>query len=209
MASDTPLDTMSYTDKVWLRERRIRMKAIINSVYTNVQGGKVLDVAMGKWSLVKNLFPKLHVVGIDGCPPYHLPDGFVLLDVSKNLPFKSGEFSLVFAGEIVEHLGAEGALHLVTESARMLKSCGYLLLTTPNGFRNHLKRLLRRTLVAAHEYEFSYGETLALIARSGFHVVHSEGIQPVLVPWAVAPRLSSLKLPPSISSQMLFLCQKV
>ena len=208
MATDTPFESLRYSDKIWLQERRKRTALLIKHIYNEVKDRKILDVAMGKWSLVKDLFPKLFVVGIDHVSPSLPPDEFYLLDIEKDLPFKDGEFSMVFAGEIIEHLGYQSAHNLLKEISRVLRTNGYLLLTTPNGFRNRLKEILKRPKVAAHEKEFSFREIKKMLVKMGFEVIHSDGIQPVFIPWSVTIRFASLKLPGFLSSQLIFLCQK-
>jgi len=194
MATDTPFESLRYSDKIWLQERRKRTALLIKHIYNEVKDRKILDVAMGKWSLVKD--------------PSLPPDEFYLLDIEKDLPFKDGEFSMVFAGEIIEHLGYQSAHNLLKEISRVLRTNGYLLLTTPNGFRNRLKEILKRPKVAAHEKEFSFREIKKMLVKMGFEVIHSDGIQPVFIPWSVTIRFASLKLPGFLSSQLIFLCQK-
>ena len=101
MASDTSIEHMVYTDRIWLQERRKRIKQLIEGIYDEVKVGKILDVAMGQWSLIKNLFPELYVVGVDFRCPSHPPDGFCTVNLKAKLPFKDNEFQLVFAGEII------------------------------------------------------------------------------------------------------------
>lgn len=51
-------------------------------------------------------------------------------EISSGLPFRSAEFDLVFAGEIIEHLiDTDGFL---SELNRVLKPRGVLVITTPN-----------------------------------------------------------------------------
>ena len=207
MASDVPFERMPHTDKVWLRERKKRIKQLMQSLYTDAKNERILDAAMGQWSLIKDLFPQLYVVGIDHDFPSTPPDEFYKVDLKESLPFKKSEFTFVFAGEIIEHLGSQQALNLLKEISRVLQPQGHLLLTTPNGSRNILKNTLRRSRVAAHEKEFSVREIAQLFRKTGFRVVHSEGIQPLFIPWGVTTAFSSLKLPVALSSQLIFLCQ--
>ena len=209
MATDTPFERLNNADRIFLRERRRRIENYIKSVYDEISGERILDVAMGKWSLVKDIFPKLSVVGIDHKRPLLLPDDFCLVDCETELPFKDAEFSLAFAGEIIEHLIFSSAQNLLKAISRVLRPDGYLLLTTPNGFRNTFKNILKRPTIAAHEKEFSFREIKKLLANTGFKVIHSDGIQPVFVPWGVTTRFTSLKLQGFLSSQVIFFCQKI
>lgn len=66
-------------------------------------------------------------------------------DVSKRLPFKSGYFDFVFAGEIIEHI--LDAKFFLSEIHRVLKPKGYIIITTPNLARidDRLKLLFGKT----------------------------------------------------------------
>jgi len=208
LATDTRFEDLKRADKIWLQERRKRIEHIINGIYNEIRDGRILDVAMGKWSLVKTHFPKLFVVGIDRVSPSLLPDEFCLVDLKKGLPFKDGDFSMVFAGEILEHLGDVSAHNLLKEISRVLRSGGYLLLTTPNGFRNKFKHILKSPKIAAHEEEFSFSEIYKNLVQMGFKVIYSSGIQPLFIPWRVTTRFASLRLSGLLSSQLIFLSRK-
>lgn len=53
------------------------------------------------------------------------------LDIdSEDLPFENNFFSLVFCGEVIEHVYSPD--HLLQEIHRVLKNDGYLIITTPN-----------------------------------------------------------------------------
>ncbi len=208
MATETPFESMPSGDKVWFQERTKRVRRLIASIYGEVRTGRILDVAMGKWSMVKVLFPELYVVGIDYHTPIDPPNEFRLVNIRERLPFSESDFSMVFAGEIVEHIGFQSARHLLREISRVLRPDGYLLLTTPNGFRNRLKDILRRTRVACHEREFSVSEMKKLLSDAGFRIIHMEGIQPVFVPWNSTNKLASFEIPGLMASQVIYLCRK-
>lgn len=55
---------------------------------------------------------------------------FVLADLNKGIPFKSGSFDSVCAVEILEHL--ENPCFLIKEIHRVLKHRGTCIITTPN-----------------------------------------------------------------------------
>ncbi len=52
------------------------------------------------------------------------------IDLNRPLPYESGTFDVVFSTEVIEHM--EGHRLFVAESARVLKSGGWFMLTTPN-----------------------------------------------------------------------------
>jgi SAM-dependent methyltransferase len=209
MATETPLKQMVSTDKAWLEERIKRVRSLIKNILGEIEDGKTLDVAMGKWSLVKALYPELYVVGIDNGPPVHPPNEFYFVNLKRmSLPFSDSEFSFVFAGEIVEHLGFVSVRNLLSEILRVLRPGGYLLLTTPNGARNRLKDILGHPHAVGHEKEFTVAELESLVEGAGFEIVHSEGIQPVFIPWRATTIFASVKLPGFLSSQLIYLCRK-
>ncbi len=68
----------------------------------------------------------------------------VVGEVSAGLPFRTGRFDLVLAGELIEHLvDTDGFL---AETRRVLRAGGVLVLTTPNlaSFENRVRLLLGR-----------------------------------------------------------------
>lgn len=199
---------MSHADKTWLSERKKRVKCLIEGIYGEVKDNKILDVGMGQWSLVKDIFPEFYVIGIDYVYPSFPPDVFYYVDIRKALPFKDGEFALVFAGEVIEHLGFLSARRLLSEIFRVLSDKGYLLLTTPNGYRNILKKILRRPTICAHLDEFSFRQVRKLLVETGFEIIRSEGIQPLFVPWRWFDKFALLKLFGLISSQLIFFATK-
>ena len=62
-------------------------------------------------------------------------------DISKGLPYDSGYFDAIFAGEIIEHMTDD--MFFLAECKRILKKNGILLLTTPNlvSLRNRIRKL--------------------------------------------------------------------
>lgn len=208
MATDTKFEELKHTDIKWLEVRRKRICDLVNGIFNEVFDGRVLDVAMGKWSLVKAHFPELFVVGVDRQNPMSSPDEFHTANLKKGLPFKDSEFSLVFAGEILEHLGEEGAKLLLEDSFRVLQKGGYLILTTPNGYRNKFKQFLNSPEIEAHEEEFSFSWVKSHMIETGFKIITTNGIQPIFIPWRLTTRFASLKFPSLLSSQLVFLAKK-
>lgn len=59
------------------------------------------------------------------------PEDFLLTQgIAEALPFQSGTFDLVLLSEVIEHL--EAPEHVICEAVRVLRTGGYLLVTTPN-----------------------------------------------------------------------------
>ena len=110
------------------------------------------------------------------------------------LPFRSGSFHAVFAGELIEHLldPAQG----LAEFARVLGPRGVLILTTPN--RRRLANLADgsdRPFSPDHLSELSYDEVDALLREQGFEVLESTGVHlELLLNWfSPQPKLDRLQ----------------
>src|SRR5688572_2858003 len=110
------------------------------------------------------------------------------------LPFRSGSFHAVFAGELIEHLldPAQG----LAEFARVLGPRGVLILTTPN--RRRLANLVDgsdRPYSPDHLSELSYDEVDALLREHGFEVLESTGVHlELLLNWfSPQPKLDRLQ----------------
>ena len=163
---------------------------------------------MGKWSLMKTLFPNLYVVGVDRAIPVRSPDEFHHVNLKNGLPFEDEQFSMAFAGEIIEHIGKEAAEKLLTDIYRALQPGGYLLLTTPNALRSKIKDALGRPGLEEHEQEFTYREMKQMLLDAGFRIVRSGGINPFFVPWRATTWLFSLKIHGILATQAIFLGKK-
>ena len=110
------------------------------------------------------------------------------------LPFATGGFDALFAGELVEHLRDPGAG--VAEFRRVLKPGGTLILTTPNRLRlANLADRSERPYSPDHLSELSYDEARALLAREGFEIVESTGVHlELLLNWlSPMPKLDRLQ----------------
>lgn len=87
-----------------------------------------------------------------------LPHGLKIrsgVDLNRVLPFADASFDLVYSTEVIEHLESHSVF--ISESARVLKKGGYLILTTPNTHR--------------------------LVSRLNFAFSGMLGIQRQLIPW--------------------------
>lgn len=116
--------------------------------------GAVLDYGAGVGHLTRRLL-ELHrfesVTGADlmGCADELVGRiRWIQHDLSHSLPSRDGEFDLVVAAEIIEHL--ENPRFTVREIFRLLKGGGWAILTTPNNesLRALLALMLRGHFVA-------------------------------------------------------------
>jgi SAM-dependent methyltransferase len=145
-------------------------------------GSQVLDVGSG-YSLIRccrNDWP-FHVTCCDldeaamrkmaiDAPDYR----WVLKDVT-NLPFNNGEFDVVFAGEIIEHL--PDPQKGFREWLRVLKPGGVIILSTPN--RRRLINIVNHAddpINPEHISELSYYEINLMLKDEGLTILHCEGI---------------------------------
>ncbi|RIK04676.1 MAG: hypothetical protein DCC49_13255, partial [Acidobacteria bacterium] len=103
------------------------------------------------------------------------PTGLWVSGAANNLPFLDESFSLVYVGEVIEHLADPSAG--LTEWARVVKPGGRLVVTTPN--RSHRLNRLHKTEAPEnleHLHEFTTTELTSLIEECSLHVEHVEGL---------------------------------
>jgi ubiquinone/menaquinone biosynthesis C-methylase UbiE len=92
-----------------------------------------------------------------------------------HLPFEDRSFDVVYAGEIIEHVGDPAAA--LREWGRVLKPGGIFILTTPN--RNRLlARANRREMIMHPEHvrEYSLPELKSALRSHGFKILNVTGI---------------------------------
>ena len=92
----------------------------------------VLDIGCNRGELLGRFPTAIRRCGIDCLDPGAVSPGFEYRqrDVAKGLPFGEGEFDVVLAGEVVEHL--LDTIAFLRECRRVLRPGGVVLLTTPN-----------------------------------------------------------------------------
>jgi len=106
----------------------------------------------------------------DLCPAFEW-----LVSDATHLPFEDGSFDVVYAGEIIEHVG--DPLEALAEWRRVLAPGGTLILTTPN--RERLLARANRKVVPVHPEhvrEMSLPQARATLVASGFEVLEATGI---------------------------------
>ena len=97
-----------------------------------------------------------------------------------DLPFEDASFDVVYAGEIIEHVGDPAAA--LREWGRVLKQGGTLILTTPN--RNRLLARANRCemiMNPEHVREYSLPELKSALRDQGFKILYVTGIYLELV----------------------------
>lgn len=97
-------------------------------------------------------------------------------DLSQKLPYKSGTFDIVFAGEVIEHLYDTDLF--VSEISRVLKKSGTAIITTPNlaHLPDRIRLLFGRTtthtqpnhhFLRMHIRQFTFDTLLDLVTKYG------------------------------------------
>lgn len=135
---DSPAREQRFSDALYSTQPEIERssKRYMRDMVPRSKSMRVLDVGCGTGLNARILRDMGHtVVGTDLSPVAieRLKEaGFegYVCDVPAGLPFESGSFDLVYASEVIEHIGdTEGFL---AELARVLKPGGMLMLSTPN-----------------------------------------------------------------------------
>ena len=165
------------------------------------RGGRVLDAGCGR-SLFTEIRPDwpfaVTAADVDldliASRKAEFPGVRWLVADAHPLPFGSGVFDALFAGELIEHLpDPEPGM---AEFRRVLKRGGTLILTTPN--RRRLANVVDRSdrpYSPDHLSELSFDEVEALLARHGFQVLHRTGLHlELLLNWlSPQPKLDRLQ----------------
>jgi|SRR6516162_4716974 predicted SAM-dependent methyltransferase len=108
--------------------------------------------------LATTTVPKLHIGGglhcLDGWlnTDVALLPGVVQLDATQPFPFAEAAFDYVFAEHMIEHVSFEGAMFMLRECYRVMKTGAVIRVTTPNLaaivglYSEHLSQLQRSYL---------------------------------------------------------------
>jgi SAM-dependent methyltransferase len=165
------------------------------------KGGRVLDAGCGR-SLFTEIRPDWPFAIVASDVDYDLiasrraefPRVRWLLADAQPLPFRSGAFDALFAGELIEHL--RDPRPALAEFARVLKPGGPIILTTPNRLRlaNRVDGS-ERPFSPDHLSELSYDEVIGLLREAGFEVLEATGLHlELLLNWlSPLPKLDRLQ----------------
>ncbi len=87
--------------------------------YERLKNKKILDIGCGRKKLPGS-------IGLD---QLHLPGVDIVADLGKTLPFKDGEFDVIYSNQVLEHV--DNLIGLVEEINRILKPGGMLVAHVP------------------------------------------------------------------------------
>lgn len=138
---------------------------------------RLLDVGCATGHLIERLGARgWSCSGVEPCEPAARHAREVLgLDVRplvlEEAGFASGEFDLVHASHLIEHLNEPGAF--LDEARRILRPGGFLVVTTPNaqGLQARLLGAEWRSAIYDHLYLFSKTTLPLLLRAHGFEVL--------------------------------------
>ena len=137
--------------------------------------GRLLDIGYCKGSFADHFSRSgWECVGVDLCPRSNANVPVVCCDLHEGIPFASGSFDLLVAGEIIEHMIDQRVF--LGECRRLLRKNGSLVITTPNLAYsvNRILVLLGETPLFVHapyHYHFHTRRTLkTLVEENGFRV---------------------------------------
>ncbi|MCX6776224.1 MAG: class I SAM-dependent methyltransferase [Candidatus Micrarchaeota archaeon] len=196
----------------------------INKSRKLLEGDVVLDIGCGNCEFIKDF--KAEKYGIDLNPAYKKICSsknvrFISMNIDgKRLPFPGKSFDCIYAGEIIEHLF--NYEYLISESYRVLKEGGALILTTPNltSLQHRFNLLCGKHLFYMHPKLhphhlrlFTKSELIEMLERNGFKVEKVRGNSiafsyrkfPVLTPMFV--RLADYY--PSLANHLIIKARKV
>ncbi len=131
--------------------------------------GKILDVGYsigGIHSRFVERFGSENIYGVD--IETKVDTAHYKKSGAEKIPFENNFFNSVFAGELIEHV--QNPAKFLAEAARVLKSGGALIITTPNK-DSLINRVFHNYETPIHISLFNYRQLEALLQETGFAVV--------------------------------------
>jgi SAM-dependent methyltransferase len=179
---------------------RMRAQRANRLIPAELRSGRILDIGCGSYPYFLSHTVFEQKFAVDQQPPsehgQRLNIQWYTLDLNSTpkLPFEDDFFNAVSLLAVVEHLNPASMAELFTETYRVLKPAGVVVLTTPAAWSDGLlKTMARLGLVSAeeiHEHVFAY--TLPLLGwyfgRAGFEMTKLDFgyFEFMLNMWAVA-----------------------
>jgi ubiquinone/menaquinone biosynthesis C-methylase UbiE len=156
-----------------------RDELVTNSVARNLIGKRILELGCGSGDQTRLFYDASQVVGVDIMDKVSLERkgrfSFFLADAER-LPFRNESFDAVMSFDVVEHILDD--IQFVTETFRVCKKKGYVVVGTPNQLRlsNRLRSLLGKRIVypcslgpnTVHVREYTKERLASLCKNVGF-----------------------------------------
>lgn len=180
---DRPIDDAQYYERIWNPELAaghwhfdaVRHRALAKHVRP---GHKMLDIGAGVWGTAQYVgthlkMPNVTLVAYDQSYTARdivaemCPQIVYVLGLLPNTPFTAGEFDIVTAGEIIEHMADPVAL--AAEMARICRPGGWITLSTVN---TQSANAIRHGPYPEHTWEFEPADLVDMFAPFG-KTVHS------------------------------------
>jgi len=162
---------------------RLRARQADRLIPSALRSGRILDIGCGSYPYFLANTSFREKFAIDQLPiPEQAAADFSIesytldLNVEPRLPFENDFFHAVTLLAVVEHLDPNSMAQLFTETRRVLRPGGIVVLTTPSAWSNSLlHRMAHLGLVSAEEiHEHAYAYTLPLIGwyfgQAGFQM---------------------------------------
>lgn len=102
------------------------------------------------------------------------PVHYVYASMTELAPIADGSVDLVYAGQSIEHVTPEQAVHVLRQVHRILRPGGHFCFDTPN--RNVTRLGFPDYIVDDHKYEYTHQEMVALLEQNGYAVRDAKGI---------------------------------
>jgi SAM-dependent methyltransferase len=140
----------------WLSRKRIAMAERL--IPPGLRSGAILDFGCGSFPLFLNHTRFARRVGLDRAVAGHAVPGVELIDFDidreDRLPFRDGEFAVVSALAVFEHIRRDRLLLLLAEFDRVLAPGGVVVMTTPSHRAEPVLKVMSKLgLVSAEEIE--------------------------------------------------------
>jgi ubiquinone/menaquinone biosynthesis C-methylase UbiE len=180
--------------KVYLRRRernfltryrfRKRVKEVLNAIkkYKNIQRIRLLDIGAADGAMLSVLNSELNLEKAVGIEPsdelrqaVNDPNIKVLPGYGEKLPFSENEFDAVIIASVIEHV--KDGERLLTESYRVLKKGGLLIITAVDPFFDKIATFLGFK-PKDHYQTYNLEELKRLFVNTGFQVKLTEKFGP-------------------------------
>ena len=175
---DYPIDDAKYYERIWNAELAaghwhfdaVRHRALAKHVKS---GHKIIDIGAGVWGTAQYIGtelkpPNVTLVAYDQSYTARdivaemCPQIVYVLGLLPSMPFGDGEFDIVTAGEIIEHMAEPAAL--AAEMARICRPGGWITLSTVD---TNCANAIKHGPYPEHTWEFEPLDLALMFAQYG------------------------------------------